>query len=143
MKKFLAFFIFASIIFLPPLRASERTMLTYIVASNEGRDFDLDNDAYRDRLLSLFSYTSYHQVDQAVIELEKNEPQTVDLPGGYEMMLDLQTIENDRRQIHAIIRGGGAVYLDTVLSVMKPGVLFIGGPTTPEGVLIIVLEIGF
>jgi thiamine biosynthesis lipoprotein len=42
-----------------------------LVASNEGSDFDLDNDAYRDQLIKLFSYTAYRQVDDTVAPLVK------------------------------------------------------------------------
>ena len=31
-------------------------------------------------------------------------------------------------------------YLDTVLAILKPGVVFLGGPPVQKGVLIIVLE---
>ena len=47
------------------------TKVTVIIASNQGNDFDLENDAYRDKLIALFSYTSYKQVNQYSIRLEE------------------------------------------------------------------------
>lgn len=121
----------------------ERVTLTYIVASNEGSDVNLDNDAYRDELIKLFAFSSYNQVDRAALELTRSQRQTAPLPSGYEMTLTYQGVEKGRYLVHALIRKDGVSYVDTVLSVLKPGVVFLGGPRTDKGELIIVLEMGF
>lgn len=121
----------------------ERVQLTYIVASNTGNDFNLDNDAYRDQMMKLFSYTSYQQLDRDLVELARAEREKVALPDGYELLLTYQGADRDRYMLQAVIRKGGQVYVDTVLSVLKPGVVFLGGPPTDQGDLIIILEMGF
>ena len=121
----------------------ERVTLTYIVASNDGSDIDLDNDAYRDELIKLFSFSSYSQVDRAAFDLTRSKRQTAPLPSGYEMTLTYQGVEQGRYLVNALIRKDGVSYVDTVLSVLKPGVVFLGGPRTDKGELIIVLEMGF
>lgn len=128
-----------------PLRVSfadapVRVKGTIITASNNGSDYDLDNDAYRDQLIKLFSYTRYHQIDQFSTQLQKAERQKITLPGGYELVLTLLEQEGDRTLIQALIRKDGTQYVDTVLSILGAGVAFLGGPPVEEGVLIIMLE---
>lgn len=121
-----------------------RAIVTVIKASNEGRDFNLDNDAFRDELLRLFSFTRYDQLDKASVNLNRAERVTVGLTDNYEMVLTLQGIENkDTAIISAILRRGDNQYVNTVLSSKMPGVVFLGGPPMGSGALIIVLEIGF
>lgn len=135
---------FAVLAFLPAHGfAAERMAVTYIVASNEGSDFDLDNDAYRDQIIQLFSYKSYKQVDQQVLSLEPGVASEQVIQGGYTLYLKLISIENHQDRVHALIKKDGMEYVDTVLAVEKPGVVFLGGPKTDEGDLIIVLEMGF
>ena len=117
--------------------------VTVLVASNHGNDFNLINDAYRDELIQLFSYTSYNQVNAVRRDLVRGVPQRIDLPESYELLLTLQGRENGRFQVQAVIRKGGVQYVDTILSILEPGVVFVGGPQVEKGALIIVLETGF
>ena len=66
--------------------ASARIQATVLIASNEGSDFDLTNDAYRDELIKLFSYSAYHQMDQFDRVLNKSAREKIDLEGGYELL---------------------------------------------------------
>lgn len=116
---------------------------TILVASNQGNDFNLVNDAYRDQLIQLFSYTAYHQVDDKNHDLKKLQPQTLELPDGYQLTLTLTSVENGRVMVQAGIRKDNKEYLDTVVSILRPGVVFLGGPPAQGGALIIVLETGF
>lgn len=121
-----------------------RVTATVLSASNQGNDFNLVNDDYRDELIKLFSYSSYNQLTAFAANLKKAERQHFDLSGGYELILTLQGTEKDRVMVQAIIRKENRQYVDTVLSILRPGVVFLGGPALPEGgELIIVLETGF
>ncbi len=122
--------------------ASERVVISVIVASNEGSDIDLDNDEYRDQLIELFSYASYKQEDQVLLELSEGESNAVSLPGGYDMSLTLQNAGDKNVTVRAVIKKGDVSYVDSVLSILKPGVVFMGGPQVNGGVLILVLEAG-
>ena len=126
----------------PALSAEQATSLhvTILAASAEGADFDLDNDAYRDQLIQLFSYKSYHQKKELNVNLKKGERVSVPLPEGYELLLNLQDQEKKRIYIQAVIRKGRQQYVDSVLSLLTPGVVFLGGPPISEGTLILVLE---
>lgn len=123
--------------------APVKTNVTILEASNEGNDFNLVNDAYRDELIKLFSYTSYNQVDTLRRELKKGAREKIDLPEGYELLVTLQSLEKGRVQVQALIRKKGVAYVDTILSILQPGVVFVGGPPVKKGALIIVLETGF
>lgn len=131
-----------SVFFLPHLKAAmeEKILVTVLVASPDGSDYDLDNDAFRDQLIQLFSYPSYRQIDQFWIPLERAKREAVSLPEGYDLLLNLQEKEKERVLVQAVIRKNSQSYVDTVLSIRKPGVVFLGGPTVENGVLILVLE---
>ena len=130
----------------PAVHAAAETAkvhVTLLIASNEGNDFDLVNDAYRDQLLQLFSYKSYHQVDDMLANLERSKREVLNLPDGYQLILTLQDLDKGRVQVQAMIRKGSSRYLDTIVSILRPGVVFLGGPSAQGGTLIIVLETGF
>ena len=114
-----------------------------IVASNKGSDFNLVNDAYRDQLIQLFSYSSYHQIEDFSRSLRKGKKETFDLPEDYKLLLTLHGIEKGRVMVQAVIHKGNKQYMDTTVSILRPGVVFLGGPPAAGGVLIIVLETGF
>jgi len=114
--------------------------VTVLVASRQGSDFDLDNDAYRDQLIQLFSYSSYHQKKELRAELKKAERTIIPLPDGFELVLTLQGQEEGRIFVQALIRKGRKQYVDSTLSILTPGVVFLGGPAVQDGTLIIVLE---
>ena len=131
-----------SLVFLPSGFSADmpNLVITVITASNEGGDFDMDNDAHRDRLIQLFSYSAYRQVDQFRVDLKRAERNRIPLEGGYELVLTLQNEENDRILVEALIRKNGTQFVNTVLSIMNEGVAFLGGPPMEEGTLILVLE---
>ena len=114
--------------------------VTVLVASRNGSDFDLDNDAYRDQLIQLFSYSSYHQKKELRADLKKGDRNVVPLPDDYELVLTLQDQEKGRIFVQALIRKGRKQYVDSTLSILTPGVVFLGGPAIQDGTLIIVLE---
>ena len=59
------------------------------------------------------------------------------------LILTLQDVDKKRIQVQAVIRKGNVQFMDTVVSILRPGVVFLGGPPAQEGVLIIVLETTF
>ena len=139
-------FLFVGLMFSQAVYANEpvRVHLAIVTASNIGEDINLINDEYRDQLIELFSYSSYEQVDDVVVEIQKAVRQKVKLPDGYELILTLHEQDEERVHVHALIRKNGRQYVDTVLAIVKPGVVFLGGPPVgQEKALILVLETGF
>ncbi len=127
----------------PPDPSEVKLKVTILEASNQGGDFDLDNDAYRDQLIKLFSYTAYHQIDTKLASLPRAERVRFDLPGEYQLILTYQGMDGGRTQVQAVIQKAGVSYVDTVLAAETPGTAFLGGPQTQDGVLVIILETGF
>ncbi|MBI4358591.1 MAG: hypothetical protein HY584_04760 [Candidatus Omnitrophica bacterium] len=111
-----------------------------ILASNEGSDFDLENDAYRDQLIRLFSYTAYEQVRGYSVVLEEGEQELIAIPGDYELILTLQRLEGEKVFLHALIQKGGNKFLDTELSLLGPTPVFLGGPPLDSGNLVLAIE---
>ncbi len=122
---------------------SNRMIVTMVVASNEGDDFNLDNDAYRDKLLKLFSYSSYTQKDLKKLDMTLGETQSLDLLEGYALQLTLKEDKGSSIVARAVITKNSKSYIDTELSIAKPGVFFMGGPTLSTGDLILILENGY
>ena len=117
--------------------------VTILVASNNGTDFDLDNDAYRDELIKLFAFTSYRQVQSQLVELTQGGGSEVILPEGYVLSLTYQGKEADNTLVKGLITKDSVQIIDTILSVKKEGVVFLGGPQVSDGSLVIVLEMNF
>jgi hypothetical protein len=146
MKKIiLPLFMTAAFLFSLPCEAAGdlRVKVTVLQASNNGQDFNFENDAYRDQLVRLFSYSSYQQLDSKLMQLPKTQRVKMDLSDGYELLLTYQGDEGSRAMVQALIRKGNVQYVFTVLAIQNPGVVFLGGPSAGPGVLVIVLETGF
>ena len=114
--------------------------VTAIVASNGGSDFDLENDAFRDQLIQLFSYKSYKQLQQSSVHLDETKNEVVAIPGGYELTLGLKTRENGKVRVHALIQKEGKKFLDTEVSIFGSGPVFLGGLPVDSGNLILAIE---
>ena len=122
---------------------SAKIHTTILVASSNGQNAAPINEAYGAQLAELFSYSNYTQAGVSSQTLEKSKRVMVDLPDGYKLILTLQDVDKKRVQVQAVIRKGNIQFMDTVVSILRPGVVFLGGPPAQEGVLIIVLETTF
>ena len=114
--------------------------VTAIVASNQGSDFDVENDAFRDQLIQLFTYKSYKQLKQYSIHLDGTKSETLAID-GYELNLALKTRDNGKVRIHALIQKEGRKFLDTEVSIFGAGPVFLGGPSIGDGDLVLAIEI--
>lgn len=145
-RKLVLSLLLTTIIFSHAAQAAEdttRVHITVFKASASGTDFDLDNDAYRDQLIQLFSYSSYHQIQKLFVDLKKAERNPVDLMGDYKLLLNFQGNDQNRHMIEALIRSKDKTYVNTVLAVPAQGAVFLGGPPFEDGVLILALETGY
>jgi len=122
---------------------SNRMIVTMVVASNSDNDFNMDNDAYRDKLTQLFSYSSYVQSDLKKLDMTLGETQNLALLEGYSLTLTLKEDKGSSIVARATITKDNKDYIDTELSIAKPGIFFMGGPTLSTGDLILILENGY
>ncbi len=141
-SKILLGLFFCFLPFVSTLRAEAPVAIkvTAISASNSGSDFDLENDAFRDQLIQLFSYKSYKQLKQFSVRLEGTKSETLTIPGGYELNLVLKAREDNKVRLHAVIQKEGKKFLDTEVSVFGAGPVFLGGPPVDSGNLILAIE---
>ena len=125
-----------------PLYAEESVIakVTVIVASNQGSDFDLENDAFRDQLIQIFSYKSYKQVKEYSIHLEKVKREVLSIPGDYEFVMAYRGQDQGKVRIGALIQKGGRKFLNTEVTIIGTGPIFLGGPPTESGDLLLVIE---
>ena len=114
--------------------------VTAIMATNEGTDFNLENDAFRDQLISLFSYTSYKEMDQFRVVFRQPEEKTVALPNNYKLSLDYQGKDGAKLLFGIQITKAGKEFLKTQASIVGESPLFLGGPPINGGVLILSVE---
>lgn len=147
LKKIAAVFLVPAFIFFSPSHAAAaetaKIRATIIVASNQQQSpaaLETINTGYREQLAQLFSYHSYEQKGESPQTLEQNKRQVIDLPDGYKLILLLQTVSPTRVQVRAVVRKDNLQFMDTVVSILKPGTVFLGGPPVKDGTLIIVLE---
>ena len=146
LKKIIAFFCLSVFFFQfssGQAQTSNRMIVTMVVASNAGSDFNLDNDVYRDKLLKLFSYSSYVQKEVKKLDMKVGKTQNLDLLEGYNLELTLKQDTGQKILTRAVIIKDHKIYIDTELSIERPGVFFMGGPTLKDGDLILILEAGY
>ena len=146
LKKIIAFFCLSVFFFQfssGQAQTSNRMIVTMVVASNTGSDFNLDNDVYRDKLLKLFSYSSYVQKEVKKLDMKVGKTQNLDLLEGYNLELTLKQDNGQKILTRAVIIKDHKIYIDTELSIERPGVFFMGGPTLKDGDLILILEAGY
>ena len=146
LKKIIAFFCLSVFFFQfssGQAQTSNRMIVTMVVASNAGSDFNLDNDVYRDKLLKLFSYSSYVQKQVKKLDMQVGKTQNLDLLEGYNLELTLKQDTGQKILTRAVIIKDHKIYIDTELSIERPGVFFMGGPTLKDGDLILILEAGY
>lgn len=146
LKKIIAVLCLFALLIQAPFAAaqtSNRMIVTMVIASNSGNDFNMDNDAYRDKLTKLFSYSSYIQKDLKKLDMQVGVTQNLDLLEGYNLELTLKQDNGSKIVTRAVIIKDHKIYIDTELSIAKPGVFFMGGPTLDKGDLILILESGY
>lgn len=114
--------------------------LTVIVASNQGSEFTMDNDNYRDELVKLFSYQSYRQVKDYLIELAPNENELLNIEGDYMLGLSSGGMEDGRFAVRLVIQKEGRQFLNTEIQISGEVPVFLGGPSVDQGVLILAVE---
>ncbi|HCM41933.1 MAG TPA: hypothetical protein PLY88_07720 [Candidatus Omnitrophota bacterium] len=146
LKKLTASICLLALLLIPSMtqaQNSNRMIVTMVVASNNGSDFNMDNDAYRDKLTQLFSYSSYVQSDLKKLDMALGETQNLALLEGYNLSLTLKEDTGSSIVARAVITKDNKNYIDTELSIAKPGIFFMGGPTLSTGDLILILENGY
>jgi len=118
-------------------------IITVISASKQGSEFDIENDSHRDKLIELFSFNSYRELDQKRTAVGPDSHELIPLAGGYTLSLILLEETGNTAEIEAKIEKDGKEYLRTAVSITLPGTTFLGGVPYENGSLLVALDVGY
>jgi len=111
-----------------------------VYASNEGTSIDPALGTIREKLRSMFNYTSYRMLDRKRRSLSVGETGEFDLPGRRTMRATLLPARGDKVRLSLQISEGPRKLLATTLGLRRGGMVLVGGPTHQAGVLILLIS---
>jgi hypothetical protein len=111
-----------------------------VVASNEGATIDPALSSIRNKLQSMFNYTSYRMVDRLKRTLSKGETGNFGLPGNRSMRATPLPAKGNKVRLAVQIMEGDRNLLSTTLGLTRGGMVLVGGPSYQKGVLILIIS---
>lgn len=111
-----------------------------VVASNEGTTMDPALSSIRDKLQSMFNYSSYRMVDRQKRTLSVGETGEFGLPGNRSMRATPVPAKGSKVRLAVQIMEGDRSLLSTTLGLTRGGMVLVGGPTYQKGVLILIIS---
>lgn len=144
LKAFAVFFLFA--LLLPAWTAeaeapgSVTVEVGMVVASNKGTSIDPSLSAIRTKLQSMFNYSSYTLLDRVKRPITIGETGEFLIPGGRSMRVTPSAAPGNKVRLAVQIMEGGKNLLTTTLGLSRGGMVLVGGPPHPPGVLILLIS---
>lgn len=139
-----AIVVFALLLFPPFAAASPDSPVGIdvgvVVASNEGTAMDPALSSLKDKLSSMFSYSSYRMVDRLKRTLAVGETGEFGLPGNRSMRVTPVPAKGDKVRLAVQITEGSRNLLTTTLGLTRGGMVLVGGPPYQQGVLILIIS---
>jgi hypothetical protein len=111
-----------------------------VVASNEGTTMDPALSSIRDKLKSMFNYSSYRMVDRLKRTLSVGETGDFGLPGNRSMRATPVPAKGNKVRLAVQIMEGDRNLLSTTLGLTRGGIVLVGGPSYQKGVLILIIS---
>lgn len=111
-----------------------------VVASNEGTTMDPALSSIRDKLKSMFNYSSYRMVDRLNRTLSVGETGDFGLPGNRSMRATPVPAKGNKVRLAVQIMEGERNLLTTTLGLSRGGMVIVGGPSYQKGVLILIIS---
>ena len=111
-----------------------------VYASNEGASIDPALGTIREKLRSMFNYTSYRMLDRKRRSLSTGETGEFELPGRRTMRATLLPAQGDKVRLSIRISDGPRNLLTTTLGLRRGGMVLVGGPSHQAGVLILLIS---
>ena len=111
-----------------------------VVASNEGTTMDPALSSIRNKLKSMFNYSSYRMVDRLTRTLSVGETGDFGLPGNRSMRATPVPAEGNKVRLAVQIMEGDRNLLSTTLGLTRGGMVLVGGPSYQKGVLILIIS---
>lgn len=119
-------------------QAEESVYLTVkaVLASNNGEEVSQSLNPFLDDLRSVFDYSSYTFVNEYNIEFDQNVKDRIILPYDEDIVVSYNGKENDQYKLNVAC---GAL-LDTDILIRSGGKLILGGRSTKDGKLLLILN---
>jgi len=111
-----------------------------VYASNEGTSIDPALGTIRDKLQSMFNYTSYRMLDRKRRSLAVGETGEFELPGRRSMRATPLPAQGNKVRLSIQISDGQRKLLTTTLGLSRGGMVLVGGPSYRSGVLILIIS---
>ena len=111
-----------------------------VYASNEGTSMDPALGTIREKLHSMFNYTSYRMLDRKRRSLSVGEAGEFDLPGQRKMRATPLPAQGEKVRLLIQISDGPRKLLTTTLGLRRGGMVLVGGPSHQSGVLILLIS---
>lgn len=111
-----------------------------VLASQEGVTVDPALASIREKLRSMFNYTSYRMLDRQQRSLAVGETGEFVLPGNRSMRVTPSPSRGKKVRLAVEIREGGRNLIATTLGLSRGGMVLVGGPSFRKGVLILIIS---
>jgi hypothetical protein len=111
-----------------------------VYASNDGTSIDPALGTIREKLHSMFNYTSYRMLDRKRRSLSIGEAGEFTLPGQRTMRATPLPARGDKVRLSIQISDGPRNLLTTTLGLRRGGMVLVGGPSHQAGVLILLIS---
>jgi len=111
-----------------------------VYASNQGSSVDPALGNIREKLRSMFNYSSYKMLDRKRRALTVGETEDFELPGRRSMSVTPLPAKANKVRLSVQVREGGRNLLTTTLGLSRGGMVLVGGPAHEAGVLILIIS---
>lgn len=109
-----------------------------VLATDGAPGVDSSSASYRRQLHGLFHYSSYRLVREEERRVPFGSPNNFEIPGGRYLEVLPMAFKEDRLRLRVLlIEGTNPPALDTDFTVPNRGNIWLGGPRSPDGLLLI------
>jgi hypothetical protein len=109
-----------------------------VLATDTGSGVDARLASFRHQLRGLFHYSSYRLVKEEDRQGPFGSPNNFEIPGGRYLEVLPMAFKEDRLRLRVLlIEGTSAPPLDADFTVPNRGNIWVGGPRSPDGALLI------
>lgn len=109
----------------------------FVVASNSGKSIDPALAAIKQKLQSMFNYSSYRMLDRKKKTLAVGEEGVFDLPANRSVRVTPAAPSGNKVRLSVQVVEGTKNLLTTTLGMNRGGMVLVGGPPYEDGVMIL------
>ncbi len=109
----------------------------FVVASNAGKSIDPALSAIKQKLQSMFNYSSYRMLDRKKKTLAVGEEGVFDLPANRSVRVTPSAPSGNKVRLAVQVVEGSKNLLTTTLGMTRGAMVLVGGPPYQDGVMIL------